>query len=354
MSLHRLLFVFVALCLLPIAAARAESDPFTVAGVKVDATAASSTEAQTRAINAGRQQAWTTLVHRLTKSQDWAKVPALDDLAIQRLIRTYDVENERRSTTRYVADVTYVFNADAVRRFFRNANIAYTDTQSRPILVIPMGQAYAPRSPWGHAWQNPQYATGSVPLIAPAGDASLNAVQFATATWADVEPAATRAHAAQAVLAQAVPTSKDITVKLRVLAPNGASELPDVVVNVPSKTPPAKAFGMAADAAADAISNAWKSRSAIDFNQRAKLTAEVRISSLADWGMVQQKLAATPAVLDVTVTAMNIGEARIVLTYAGTADQLHDFLAQSGLDLSNQNGIWWLALGAPGESASAQ
>lgn len=348
MRFRHFLFVFAALCLLPLSAARADSDPFTVSGIKVDATGASSTEAQNFAINGGRQKAWTMLVHRLTRSQDWPRVPALDDNAVQKLIRTYQIANERRSTTRYVADVTYVFNPDAVRRFFRGANIAYTDMQAHPILVIPMGQAYAPRSPWGQAWKNPRYATGAVPLVVPNGDAvdstSLSAVQFASAAWSDIEPIASRAHATQAAVAQAIPAPDHITVRMRLLAPGGQASIPDVTVPT-AKMPPAKAFAAAADAAADAITNAWKSRSAVDFNQRLKLTVEVRIPSPDVWGATLQKMGTIPTILDVNVSAMNMSEARIVITYAGTQEQLHDFLSQAGLDLSQSGGTWWLAPG---------
>jgi hypothetical protein len=351
------LVILVFFMALP-AAALADSDPYTVADVAVSASAASSTEAQTIAINSGRQQAWTTLIHRLTRSQDWPKVPALDDVGIQRLIRTYDITGEARSTTRYVAKVTYVFNADAVRRFFRGANIAYADVQARPILVLPMGQAYAPRSPWAAAWNDPKFAQGAVPIVTPSGDAAegvtLSMLQFATAGWSDVEPNATRMHAAQAVLAQALPARDHITVKLRILGPNISQALPDINVPIAPGAQPAKAFGDAADAAADAIANAWKSRSAVDFSARAKLTVDVKISSIADWGQVQQKLAAIPTILDVTIAAMNTGEARVVLTYAGSTDQLHDFLAQGGLDLTNQGGVWRLAEAAPGDNASPQ
>lgn len=357
MPFLRLALVLLVFSLVLPVAAQAESDPYTVANVPVSASAASSTEAQTIAINAGRQQAWVTLLHRLTRSQDWAKVPPLDDVGVQRLIRTYQIDDERRSTTRYVAKVTYVFNADAVRHFLRSNNIAYTDVQARPILVLPMGQGYAPHSPWAAAWNDAKYAQGAVPLVTLTGDAAggvtLTSLNFAATTWDEVEPYATRLHATQAVISQALPARDHITVRQRVLGPNTSQNLPDVTVPIAPGTPTAKAFGIAADAAADAIVNAWKSRLAVDFNSRAKLTVDVKISSIADWGDVQQKLATVPTVLNVDIAAMNIGQARVVLSYAGTVDQLHDFMAQAGLDLTNQGGIWHIVAAAP-PSDSAQ
>src|SRR5436853_3044334 len=89
-------------------------DPFTVNGIKVDATAQSAIEAQTKAINSGRAKAWQTLYRRLAKQQDWGRQPALDDATLQRLVRSYQARDQRSSTTRFVANMTYVFSANAV------------------------------------------------------------------------------------------------------------------------------------------------------------------------------------------------------------------------------------------------
>ena len=172
------------ICLAPFSAAQAGGDPYAVSGIAVDATASSATQAQNIAIVSGRARAWATLSHRLTKAADWPHLPALDDTAITRLIRSYQFANERRSTTRYTADITYVFNPDAVRHLFRTANIAYADMQAKPILVVPMSPGYAPHAAWTSIWANPKYATGATPLMLPVGDsldsASLSALNFNT------------------------------------------------------------------------------------------------------------------------------------------------------------------------------
>jgi hypothetical protein len=348
--MQRLTFLFVLglACLLPIAGAQAADDPFTVANVPVDATAASATVAQNIAINQGRGRAWTTLYRRLTKSQDWPKQPPLDDLSLQRMIKNYVVTNERRSTTRYVANVSYEFNADAVRHLLRSQNIAYVDIDARPVLVIPMAPGYAAHSAWAQLWTNPRYQTGAVPLVTPLGDSldaqALGGLNFAAAQWPDVEPVASRVRATDAFLAQATAGRGTITVALRHLGPGASQPIPNVVVPVRPGEPAQQAYARAADAAATAIVEVWKSHSAIDFNRRYKLTADVRIASLAEWGQVMQRLAAIPIVTDVQVLAMDSGEARVAITYVGTPEQLQAIAAQSSLDLSNNAAGWQLAL----------
>lgn len=334
-------------CLVALPKAWAD-DPFSVSGLPVDASAASATVAQNIAINEGRGRAWTILYRRLTKASDWPRQPQLDEASLQRLVRNYVVANERRSTTRFVANMTYIFNADAVRRLLRTQNIPYVDMEAKPVLVIAMAPGYAPRSPWASIWNNPKFAGGSPPMLPPFGDPvdaqSLTALNFATAQWQDVEPAASRVHATEAFLVQASPAKGQIVVALKELAPQGSIALPNVVVPVKPGTPGPVAYGSAADAAATAIVDAWKAHAAIDFSKRLRLTAEIKAASLSEWGAIMQKLATVPTITDVAVQAMDIGEARVSVTYAGTAEQLQAFVAQAGLDMENDGGTWQIAV----------
>ncbi|MBI3677484.1 MAG: DUF2066 domain-containing protein [Proteobacteria bacterium] len=336
---------FALLCLVPVAAFAAD-DPYSVSGIAVDATARSSTEAQNIAINSGRPKAWDVLFRRLVRQEDWAKRPQLDDLGIQRLISTYIPKEERRSTTRYVAKITYVFNPDAVRRLFRSASIAYADMgASKPVLIIPMAPRYAVHGAWTNLFANRN--AGSVTFALPVGDvidaSMLGALDFNTASWQDLEPIASRVKAADAYLALATASNGKIVVKLRRLSAGTSPPIPDVVVTNAPGTPGPQAYANAANAAALAIANDWKSRSAVDFGKHNKLVAEVRIESLEQWGGLLQKIGTVQLVTDVGVQAMNIGEARIAIGYAGSLDQLKENLAQAHIDLAQRAGTWWLS-----------
>lgn len=351
--MQRIAFVLMLgfACMLSPAGARAAEDPFTVSGIAVDATAASASVAQNIAINEGRGRAWTMLYRKLTKQQDWGRQPALDDVTLQRMICSYMPMNERRSTTRYVANMTYVFNPDAVRRLLRAQNVPYVDVELRPVLVLAMAPGFSPHSAWAQLWASPKYATASVPMVPPVGDAldsqALGVLNFATAQWPDVEPAASRVHAANVFLVQAVPGKGNITVAIRLLGPGPVTPIPNVVVPVrPGQTGP-QAYGAAADATATAIIEIAKAHSAIDFSKRYKLIADVHIGSLAEWGQVMQKLGTIPTITGIEVLAMNEGEAKIALVYVGSAEQLQATATQSSLELSNNAGAWQLGIQAP-------
>ncbi|HWD48455.1 MAG TPA: DUF2066 domain-containing protein [Rhizomicrobium sp.] len=348
--------VFLALTLLalaPAALVSAATDPYTVTNIPVDATAASATEAQTIAINSGKARALQIVLARLVKKDDIAKIPVLDDVALTRLIASYLPQNVRRSTTRYVASMTYSFNPAAIRHLLRSAAIAYTDTTAHPIMIVAMAPRWVSHSAWANAWANPKFASGAVPLVSPVGDTvdagALSALNFSDATWQDVEPAASRVHANEAMLVLLGGANGQTVIKMKRLGLGKSPPVPDATV--PGNPP--GTIGAAADAASVAIANYWKSRSAIDYGRRFKLVAEAQVMSLQQWGELLARVGTVSTITDVNVNAMDIGLAKVTLTYVGTADQLHDALNQAKVDLSQKTGGGWTLAAQTSDNSEA-
>lgn len=335
------LFLLAAFSLASVPA-RAQETLYTVPNVHVDAGGSSSTEALNAAIAQGRARAFQVLFRRLTRQADWGRQPTLDAGALLRISRGYTIANERRSTTRYVADVTYMFNPDAVARTLRAANIAYSQGAARRILVIPMSPGVN-HGPWAQALMAPSFRDAMVPftVLGAEDDASLASLNLDAANWNDVSAVASKNRVTEVALAQAIYANGRMTVNIRRL---GLGEAPaKTSVDVPLLQTVGSTYPAAAQAAVRAIEDLWKTRSAIDFNQRGRINADVRIESLAQWGELQTQLASVSNVTGVTVTAMNTGYARIVLTHIGNAEQLRDALAGAGLTLTNRSGQYTLA-----------
>ncbi|HEY4114523.1 MAG TPA: DUF2066 domain-containing protein [Rhizomicrobium sp.] len=324
-----------------------KGDPYSVT-VPVDASGPSSSVARTEAINAGQAKAWEDLSHRLLPQKDWPKLPKLDEPGVQRLIRGYTVSNEKRSTTRYIARVTYIFNPGAVRHLLRVSDIGVAEQGGTAILVVAMSPTYGAHQPWALAWTQLKSAGAQVPLVTPIGDevdqSDLGQLRFSDATWAAVAPVASRVHAGEAVLVQATnPAASQMTVHIRRIGPGKNFPVPDVTIPIPSRTPPQKAYALAAEQTAAAIEDAWKLRTSIDFGRKSRLTADARIASLEQWTDLVSRLSAMPLVSDVTVQAMNTGEGRLIISYSGTPDQLRDAAAQSDVSLDSRDGVWWVS-----------
>jgi len=319
--------------------AKAADELYTVSGIHVDASAASSAEAANIAIAQGRPKAWQVLYRRLTREEDWPRQPALDPATLVRVSRGYVPANERRSTTRYVADVTYQFNPEAVARVLRDANIAFTQQAVHRILLVPMSPAYN-NGPWAQAFTSPSLRSGVVPFALPtAADAGdLSGLDFDNANWDDVAAAAGRAQTTEAALVQVVYLNGKVTVNIRRL---GQGETPTKTsVDVPLLQTISTTYPAAAQAALGAMDDLWKSRSVVNVNSRGTLVADVQVSSLDQWGAIQTALAGIDNVTGVQMVAMDLGYARLSIAYQGSQDQLRDAMSGQGFTLSGKPGAW--------------
>jgi len=349
------LFLLAALVICAPAANSSEA-MFTVSNVHVDATAYSSSVAQSLAFAQGRPKAWQILFRRLTRQQDWDKQPQLDDTQLQRLVRNFQVSNERRSTTRYTAVISYNFNPAAVAKVLRDANIAFAQSTAHRILLVPMNPQYARGSAWTNAFTAPRFADAIVPFSLPVSDANDAAVlahlSFETASWQEISEVALRVHATEAVFALLAvePRQRKLAVTVKRV---GVGEVPmQSTVEVPYIQTAAATVPAAADAAMSTISELWKQKAAVDFSQRGTITVDVRIASLAQWAAIQSALTAVPNVTGMRVLAMDIGEARLSLSYLGTPEQLRESLGQASLQLSppasaGEQSDWLLRQGVP-------
>jgi hypothetical protein len=320
-------------------AAAAGGELYAISGVAVDATAESATAARDSALAEGRPVAWQRLFRRLTPQTEWAKQPQLDDMALQRMILSFRVANERRSTTRYLADVTYQFNPTEVGRVMRQAGVAFAETQGRPVLLIPvMGGKFDLNTPWGRAWANPSVSQGLVPITLPRGDVDdirvLSQPDLTQLDWAALEPLATKYGVAQVVIALATPEGN-------------ATQL--IMVNAQGKQTESLAFARGtfvttADAAAMKIAEVWKDRSAVDYGQRGRLAVDVDFRSLEEWARIRNQLAAIRSVSEVALIGMSLNEARVEFTFFGRPEQLRDIFQQQSLDFRAVGRAWRLQL----------
>jgi len=321
----------------------AESGLYSVTGVSVDATSNSANAARDIALSQGRPTAWQRLYRRLTPPAQWPNQPNPDEATLQRMILSMEIANERRSTTRYLADVTYNFNPAEVQQLLRRNSVPFADTRARPVLVIPiMNGVFDPNSEWARAWAQPSIANGLVPVVLPQGDARdqplLGQPGLGGLGWEELAPLAERYDVGGVVVATATPDGN--AAQLSIVGPQGRQ--------VDSLAFAQSSFGATADAAAQRIAEDWKERAAVDYSRRANLTADVIFARPGDWPQIRQHLADVGTVAGVNVLGISTNEARIELSYFGAPDQLSDAMAQQNLNFGQAQGGYLLRLGAPG------
>ncbi len=346
----------------------AVTDIFVVADVPVDETAQNAADARVSALANGQVEAARRLFMRLTRDAYHAQLSRVEPDALGFLVDSLQINNERTSTVRYLADLTVRFKPDAVRDYLRNRAIPFAEVRSRPVLIVPVLQSAAEYSlweepnPWLAAWQTRRAETGLVPVVAPIGDLTdfsmLSTEQALDADEGAMGAMAGRYGAGSSVVALAsikgepnAPTQIDVTAG-RV---GRLDEQPVVFTLSPVAEEPADAFLQRAAATVVAtFEDNWKELNAVRFGEANRIHAAVPVRDLAHWVEVRRRLGSIPSVSRVHLLALTPDTADIELDFLGEVAQLQraldrfDFvLEDTGLVRDTQNPVLPGAVSSP-------
>ena len=341
-------------------AAAAVEEVFAVADVAVDVTAETAAAASFQAIAAGQRRALDRLFRRITLSADYGRHPDLGDDVIATLVQDLVIQEEKRSSTRYIAKLTFRFKRDEIRRLLRREGIPFSETRSKAVLVLPVYEAAGAQflwdepNPWRAAWnRHPVEPDSLLPLVLPDGDlADVGAIGPTQALDGDV----TRlgeigarygvedtlvAHAVLAVDFENGGPQLDITLKR--FGRSGER----VIVDGLSGRPSQGTDSLLADGVARVIERMrerWKRDTVLRFGDEARLSVAVPLHDLKEWLQIRDRLRAVAVVSQVELGELSRLHAQIVLHFLGATAQLVLSLAQNDLDLTQDGGFWTLRL----------
>ncbi len=352
------------------AAGTAVADPFAIAGIAVDETAADATAARARALASGQRAAWQALVLRLVAPDDAAALLALGEPTIAGLVQSFQVEGEKVAPDRYIAELTYRFDGAAVRRLFEASGVTHVVAESPPILVLPVFDTGAGLllfelgNVWREAWQAMPSVQGLVPVVVPIGDladlAAIDAEQAVAVSPEALAAIAGRYGTASVAVALArlrgdpgaPPTGLDVTLTVR---RGGRTE-----VGAATYTPPPEAgedvaavlLGAAIEGTLRSLEDSWRDENLVDVGTEATLAVEVPVSGLTDWLDVDRRLASVGLVRGVRITVMGVKVISAELRYVGDQPRLVAALADAGLGLERDADLWIMRAVTGGEPAT--
>ena len=326
-------------------------DVFAVSGIAVDVTAPSAAAARERALAGAETEAFRRLVARLVLDEDGQRVPRLQPADISRLVRDLSVADEKTSAVRYLAKLTYRFRPDAIRSLFSDSGIAFTETPSKPVVVLPVLRRdgvdnFWDANPWLKAWRDLPPSDGLVPIAVPAGDlVDVSSVSAEQAVRGEALGAIAARHgAADAVVVIAEIVADPATNRVRldvVMTRYGTSPDPQPYqASFPSASTDSldSTLTRAAVAVAGEIQGRWKRSNRIVQGEVAVTAVTVPLAGLDEWVAVSRRLRDIAVVQQVEVVLLSRTEARLNLHYLGDLDQLVIALEQADLSLSSSEG----------------
>jgi len=337
------------------------ADLFVANAVPVDVTAGNVTEARERGLTQGRIAGFRTIIARLVAREDLDRVPQLSGTQIIDLVRDFSIANERSSAVRYLADLTVRFDPADIRRLLRNANIPFTETLSKPLVVVPLmresaaapWQLWEASNAWHAAWSQLPRDIGLVGLIVPQGaDSGLSAEQAAGRDLAALNALAQRYDAGGTVLAMATRTGDGLQISLDELR----TDLPSENLSLTQSPQPGQTLELflasAANASALAVQESWKHRNRVTFGGTTLITALVPVADLREWLTVKNRLDDVPLIDRLELQAITRDRAQVTLYYSGEQRQLELAMSQHDLSLEQENGVWIIqARGLPARMA---
>lgn len=357
MLLRRWLAGGVAALLLGGAALAAPNDVFTVSPVPVDVTAANASAARDQAIVDGERHGLRMLLERLTLAKDAARLPRVGAAQLNELVQGFEVANERRSSVRYLADLTVRYRPDGVRQLLRQAGISFAETPSKPLVVLPVlvggnrAVLWDDPNPWRDAWASAKLPSGLVPLVRPLGELEdVTAIDAEAAVRGDdarLQAIAARYGDDDVLVTQATPKSEggpgvDVTTTRYVPGRPGSEQswVTSIVAN-PGESD-AEMMSRAVAQVMAQVEEAWKAANILDFSQSGTLVARVPAEGLQDWIAVRDRLSSIPAVRSSQLVALDRTGAQVEIHFVGDPSQLRLALAQRDLELSGGDPNWIL------------
>jgi Uncharacterized protein conserved in bacteria (DUF2066) len=338
-------------------AAKADVDVYKVSRIPVDVTAESATAAREAALAEGHREAYHRLMTRLVLEDDQAYVPDLDQAAIAQLVQDFSVADEKTSAVRYLAELTFRFKPDAVRDLFRDHRLRFTETRSKPLLVLPIyltptGDVllWEEANLWAFAWAGRDLSEELVPLLIPLGDlgdvAAIDVERAVAGDSAALSDIATRYGADGVLVVQAglVGDPADGNARLDVVADRYDGSAwriyADSIVQQQPGGPDAL-FDAAIDAVVASTQADWKAANHLSFDDQRMLSAIVPVTELGDWLEVKKRLSGIASITGTELVYLTRQYAQVDIAYIGDEERLSRAMAQSDLALSRSALSGW-------------
>ncbi len=335
-------------------AASPTANVFVAESVPVDVTAANVTDARERGLVQGQVAGLRRVLESIVAQEDLGRVPQLNVNQVVEMVRDFSVANERSSAVRYLADLTVRFDPGAVRTLLRRAGIPFTETVSKPIVVLPLlrdgsdQRLWGDGNPWRIAWSKVTIDQGLVPLFLAAADiadtGALSVEQVAGREISALNAFASSYDAGGALVAAAaiVPGAGSDVVQITLTEVRAGMALEEISLSQVAEPGQSRddLLAAAVRSATAAVEESWRRRNRVTPGVSGRITALVQVAGLSEWLAVRGRLSQVGIIDRIELQALTRDRAQVTIYHAGEQNQLVLAMAQRDLSLTQRNGVW--------------
>ena len=356
-----LALVFAAVVAGPV---HAESvNVFEVRDVVVDVTAETANAAREQARAEGEKKAFQWLMELLTLRIEHSGLPKLSTEEISTYVSDFSVADEKTSSVRYLARLTFRFKPKEVRGLLIESGFSFAETVSKPVLVLPVFQnagaliLWDDPNPWRDAWAARPKRRSLVPTLLPKGDladiAAIGADQAMDGDQQRLAVLANRYGASDALVVFGVMRIEAAKARrvLDVYFTRFGRQLKEQteVISFPQnkdETVPAL-LARAALELTYVVEDNWKRDNLLRFDRAGMIPVVVAITGLKDWIRVRARLGGVAVLQRTEMVLLSKDLVHLNLHYIGGTNQLALALEQADIKLVQENDQWRLSLAEP-------
>lgn len=337
-----------------------EANIYTIYNIEVDETSRNVATARDRAMRKGQRQALVRLFRRMILTADMEKLPEFSDLDVQDYISGLEINNERRSSVRYIASLVVHFNRDKVNDLLSNNQIPFAETLGRAVSVLPVFEEggtlrlWEKDNLWRDAWQNYDMINNIVPVDTPAPTLKnrfyISALQASNNDQRSIKSYIERSALNELIVAVASlrksasgdQIALDIHLKQNSLLEDANYEPKTLTVSLPTYDETGKSnlealYIAGVDAATAWVDDLWKMQVLVNYGISSKITVHGELDEISDWVVMQRQLEKVNLVKNIDLKTLNIETVDLEIEFSGEAEQLVLSLAQQGVRLSQND-----------------
>ena len=348
---------------------------FTIGNYPVEATDTNAVVAKEKALADGQRAAFRALLKRLVPVTAYRQLSRLDKVNAADLLSGVSVRSERNSSTDYIANLDFSFDAQGVRGVLSRENIPFLEQQAEPLTVVTVMRDGAPitarndTGAWRDAWTDldrdhtltPVKLATLKPVI---HNDTVNALMSGDDSALRILNTEYNLERIVFAVAEPDPAQKKYVVTLAgrdsvgTFALKRAYQMADgdtayaaqfaAVVSLGilegrwklAKAAPGSAGQGSEGAPVWATSTSSVAESSVAGTDRVAFTAEFNGSD--QWNEIRTQLLDTQGVEDVEISSISETSATVGLRYPGGTAALANAIGGRGLRLVNADGSWTL------------
>jgi len=334
----------------------AAQDLFEVTGLEVDESANDEVQAKFSAIASAQRRGLQVVLRRLVQPEDYDRLPQITGETLARMVRDYDIADEKLGGGRYLATISVRFLPEEVANGLKEGQIPFAMTRSRPVVVLPVIDTGSARrlwddpNPWRHAWASQTPHPGLFSIVMPVGDlsdvATVNVNQAMAGELGAMLGIGEKYQATGAMVAIASVSGNQAARSVKVTLEFIGGSHDGIIIEQRYKGS-GDLTGFLSQVVArilDGLERNWKQDNILDFSRVERVSVVVPIEGLGGWRDVRERLEGMSRIQSMSMARMSQEEVELDLVYVGTTDQLRTALSQRGLELvfSPDHPLWLL------------